>query len=68
MWWKRGERPASKDLIVLGVLGSAYSVFAFFGMGREPFLWGLALAAAGVPVYAYLRRSRAVRGSSAGTP
>jgi APA family basic amino acid/polyamine antiporter len=66
--WKRGERPVSKDLLVLGVLGIAYSVFAFFGMGREPFLWGLALAAAGVPVYAYLRRSRAVRGSSAGTP
>jgi APA family basic amino acid/polyamine antiporter len=66
--WRRGERPASRDLLVLGVLGSAYSVFAFFGMGREPFLWGLALAAVGVPVYAYLRRSRAVRGSSAGTP
>jgi hypothetical protein len=36
-------------------------VFAFFGMGREPFLWGLALAAAGVPVYAYLCRRRVSR-------
>jgi APA family basic amino acid/polyamine antiporter len=54
--WKRGEHAASRDLLVLGLAGSAYSVFAFVGMGREPFLWGLALAAAGVPVYALLRR------------
>ena len=54
--WKRGEHVASRDLLVLGLAGSAYSVFAFVGMGREPFLWGLALAAAGVPVYAWFRR------------
>jgi APA family basic amino acid/polyamine antiporter len=54
--WKRGEHAASRDLLVLGLAGSAYSVFAFVGMGREPFLWGLALAAAGVPVYAWFRR------------
>jgi APA family basic amino acid/polyamine antiporter len=58
--WKRGERAHSHDLLVLGGLGSAYTVFAFVGMGREPFLWGLALAAAGVPLYALLRaRSQA---------
>jgi APA family basic amino acid/polyamine antiporter len=54
--WKRGERPASRDLLVLGMLGSAYTIFAFVGMGREPFMWGLALAAAGVPLFAWLRR------------
>jgi APA family basic amino acid/polyamine antiporter len=54
--WKRGERAASRGLLVLGVLGSAYSVFAFVGMGREPFLWGMALAAAGIPLFAFLRR------------
>jgi APA family basic amino acid/polyamine antiporter len=53
--WRRGERRASNDLLVLGIAGSAYVVFAFVGMGREPFLWGLALAAAGVPLYAWLR-------------
>jgi APA family basic amino acid/polyamine antiporter len=66
--WKRGERPASSDLLVLGVIGSAYTVFAFFGMGREPFLWGLALAAVGVPLFAWLRRRRALRDSPGGTP
>ncbi len=54
--WRRGGHAVSRDLLVLGLAGSAYTVFAFVGMGREPFLWGLALAAAGVPLYALLRR------------
>jgi APA family basic amino acid/polyamine antiporter len=56
--WKRGVCRPSRDLLVLGLLGSAYTVFAFIGMGREPFLWGLALAAAGIPVFALLRMRR----------
>jgi APA family basic amino acid/polyamine antiporter len=66
--WKRGDRPASSDLLVLGLLGSAYTVFAFFGMGREPFLWGLALAAVGVPLFAWLRQRRGRVPSARGTP
>lgn len=53
--WRRGERPAHRDLWVLGTLGTAYSAFAFVGLGREPFLWALALAMAGVPLYAFMR-------------
>jgi APA family basic amino acid/polyamine antiporter len=66
--WKRGGQGLPRDLLVLGLLGSAYTIFALVGMGREPFLWGLALAAAGVPVYALLRgRRRAdTAGKSAG--
>jgi len=56
--WKRGQARPSSDLAVLGTLGSAYVVFALFGMGREPFLWGLALAAVGVPVYALMSARR----------
>jgi len=56
--WKRGQAGASRDLLLLGVLGSVYVVFALFGMGREPFVWGMVLAAAGVPVYALLRARR----------
>jgi len=56
--WKRGQGRPSRDLLVLGILGSAYTVFAFFGMGREPFVWGMVLAAAGVPFYALLRAGR----------
>ena len=57
--WRRGDRPATGDLATLGVLGVAYSVFAFVGLGREPFLWALALAAAGLPVYVWKRARRA---------
>jgi APA family basic amino acid/polyamine antiporter len=58
--WRRGGQGLPGDLAVLGVLGSAYTIFALVGMGREPFVWGLALAAAGVPVYALMRSRRPV--------
>ena len=41
--------------MVLAVPGLAYVVFAFIGLGHEPFLWAVALAAAGLPVYGFLR-------------
>jgi APA family basic amino acid/polyamine antiporter len=53
---RRDGLPASSDLVVLGVLGTAYSIFAFVGLGREPFLWALALAAVGLPVFLWLRQ------------
>jgi APA family basic amino acid/polyamine antiporter len=53
--WMRGARPAAHDLLVLGTIGTLYSVFAFIGIGREPFLWSLALAAAGLPLYLWMR-------------
>ena len=56
--WRRGARPASRDLLVLGLLGTAYSVFAFVGLGREPTLWSLALAGAGLPLYLLMRARR----------
>jgi len=55
MLWKRGAQPASSDLLVLGTIGTLYSVFAFIGIGREPFLWSLVLAAAGLPLYLWMR-------------
>ncbi|HET9693889.1 MAG TPA: amino acid permease [Steroidobacteraceae bacterium] len=55
---RRGERRVPAGVRVLGVLGTAYSIFAFVGLGREPFLWSLALAAAGLPVYWMLRGRR----------
>ena len=54
----RGERPATRDLLVLGVLGTAYAVFAFVGMGSEPFLWALVLGAVGVPFYVLMHMRR----------
>jgi basic amino acid/polyamine antiporter, APA family len=54
--WQRGARARQGDLLVFGVLGTGYSVFAFIGVGREPFLWSLLLAAAGLPLYILMRR------------
>jgi APA family basic amino acid/polyamine antiporter len=55
--WRRHAH-VSRDMLTLGLFGAAYSVFAFVGMGREPFLWALALAAAGLPIYAVMRLTR----------
>ncbi|HEX7374165.1 MAG TPA: amino acid permease [Steroidobacteraceae bacterium] len=56
VYWRKGGRTASTDMLVLGVIGTLYSVFAFIGIGQEPFLWSLVLAAAGVPLYLWLKR------------
>jgi APA family basic amino acid/polyamine antiporter len=56
---RRGTRRLPGSLLVLGLLGTAYSAFAFVGLGREPFLWSLVLAAAGLPLYWLMRRRRA---------
>lgn len=64
--WHRGERPAGSDLQVMGLLGTAYVVLTFYGVGHVPFLWALALAAAGVPFALWTRRAgRAQRVPSA---
>ena len=55
--WRRGERPAGSDLQVMGLLGTAYVVLTFYGVGHVPFLWALALAAAGVPFALWTRRA-----------
>jgi APA family basic amino acid/polyamine antiporter len=55
LWW-RGERAGRAALLTLGLLGTAYSVFAFVGVGGEPVLWSVVLAAVGLPVYLLRRR------------
>lgn len=59
--WRRARRPASREFLVVGLLGTAYAIFAFIGVGSEPFMWALILAAAGLPFYLFRRapRSRA---------
>ena len=52
---RRGTARLPGDLWVLGLLGTTYSVFAFVGLGREPFLWAIALGVAGLPVYLLMR-------------
>ena len=56
--WRRGTARLPGDLLVLGLLGTAYAVFAFVGLGHEPFLWALVLGAVGLPLYLLMRRRR----------
>jgi APA family basic amino acid/polyamine antiporter len=42
-------------MLPIAVLGAVYAVFAFVGVGHKPFLLALALAAAGLPLYAFMR-------------
>ena len=48
----------------IAVIGIAYSVFAAFGSGLEVLLWGLALMAAGVPLYFFFKRNGAAAAAS----
>jgi APA family basic amino acid/polyamine antiporter len=57
---RRGERRLPKSLYALGLAGTAYSVFAFIGVGGEPFVWALALGATALPVYWLRRRGTGV--------
>ena len=53
---RRDPAGLSPALWFAGIGGIAFSAFAFFGVGWEPFIWALVLAAAGVPIYLWMRR------------
>lgn len=64
--WRR--RPASmRGMLAVALLGAGYVVFAFVGLGHEPFLWALALAATGLPLYGLMRGRHARSKQSAAT-
>jgi APA family basic amino acid/polyamine antiporter len=50
----RGTLP----LAIVGILATAYSLWAIVGAGAESVLWGAALLLLGVPLYYWFRRSR----------
>ncbi len=54
--WRRGA--VAGKVLVMGMLGVLYVIFAFVGMGHEPFLLGLVLIAAGLPLYAIMRHRK----------
>ena len=56
---KLGEpRSGSVPLAIVGILATAYSLWAIVGAGAEAVLWGAALLLAGVPMYYWFRSSR----------
>ena len=59
--WYRGKRLDDanvRDLLLIALLGTAYSIFAFFGMGHEAFVMAMILALAGLPLYAFMWATR----------
>jgi APA family basic amino acid/polyamine antiporter len=63
--WHRGEKSSVRGMLAIGLLGAAYTVFAFIGLGHEPFVLGLVLAAMGLPLYVFMRWRRAVTAAAA---
>ncbi len=51
----------SMALGVIGALATAYAIWTIYGAGMKPFVWGLALLAAGPPVYLLMTRAGANR-------
>jgi APA family basic amino acid/polyamine antiporter len=53
--WRRGqiERVGGRQVLwlVAAGLGTIYCIWSFSGVGLRPFLWTLALAAAGIPIW-----------------
>jgi APA family basic amino acid/polyamine antiporter len=59
-WTKELAAPSKSAtaLGIVGILATAYSLWAIVGAGAEAVVWGAALLLAGVPLYYWYRRSR----------
>ena len=55
MLLRRDPAGLSPGLWFAGAGGVAFAVFAFKGVGMEPFIWALVLALAGLPIYLWMR-------------
>ncbi|WP_426688314.1 amino acid permease [Rhodanobacter ginsengiterrae] len=57
--WRRGTPGCSgRSVLLVAGVGVVYVVFAFVGIGGEPFVYALGLIAAGLPLYAFMRLRR----------
>jgi basic amino acid/polyamine antiporter, APA family len=53
---------------ICATMGLIFSLWAFWGAGLEPSLWGLALVATGIPVWLAVRRSRRIASVGRSSP
>lgn len=53
-----GRIGASRGFEAIAVIGLVYSIWTFYGAGVEASIWSLAMTAAGLPIYLFMRRSR----------
>ena len=58
LWRRRTPTCTSRTAPVAASVGVVFVIFVFVGTGREPFLYALALCAAGLPLYALMRIRR----------
>ncbi len=66
--WRRVPGALPPRLWLAAAGGVAFTGFAFKGVGKEPFLWALALAAVGVPVYFWMRWRHPVAAPAGAAP
>jgi APA family basic amino acid/polyamine antiporter len=55
LWRRSAAAPGALATGLVGLAGTAYAVFAFLGVGREPSILAVGLIIAGLPLYAILR-------------
>lgn len=58
LWRRAIGTPGALAFGLTGLAGTAYAVFAFLGVGREPSILAVGLIIAGLPLYAILRLRR----------
>ena len=58
LWRRRAPACATHGAVLAACGATAFVVLAFVGIGEEPFLYALGLGAAGLPLYACMRRRR----------
>ncbi|MDH4260649.1 MAG: amino acid permease [Gammaproteobacteria bacterium] len=69
LWlWRRAPGNVPRHAWLFGAGGLAFSIFAFIGVGTEPFLWALALAGVGIPVYFWMRWRHPVPAAAGAAP
>ena len=66
LWRRNATFGMGRKVLLVAVGGAVYAVFAFIGIGREPFLLAMGLIAAGLPLYAIMRlRRKSAHGATA---
>jgi APA family basic amino acid/polyamine antiporter len=73
LWlWYKGRLQGSAGFVLIGLVASAYCLWAFYGAGTREALWSLGMTAVAIPVYLIMRRanrsSQAAAGNPAGSP
>ena len=57
--WRRGTAGCNRrQVLLVAAVATLYVVYAFIGIGGEPFIYALGLIAAGLPLYAFMRLRR----------